>query len=166
MCVNKKLKIKSKVLGDIFSVEHLLLIIVIPYAWLVARAFTTNTGNLPFNWSLCGKKPYFRVLFYPLSGSHLSKFVVRIWSAILMLALTIPTAYAISRTKFPGRPLLTKLMIILDAFPTVALLIGFFYVLNAFGLMNSYFGVILIKVGMSLPGTIWLMKSFFDHAGT
>ncbi|HHX37104.1 MAG TPA: carbohydrate ABC transporter permease [Clostridiaceae bacterium] len=149
------------ILLSIFS-----LIIVIPYAWLVARAFTTNTGEFTLsNWSFMWKEtPYFRGLVLPVVWKSFGmSLLFASGTAILMLSLTIPTAYAISRTKFPGRPLLTKLMIILDAFPTVALLIGFFYVLNAFGLMNSYFGVILIKVGMSLPGTIWLMKSFFDN---
>lgn len=142
------------------------LLIAVPYAWLVAKAFTTNAGEFTLeNWSFMWQEtPYFRGLVLPVVWKSFGmSLLFAAGTAALMFLLTVPTAYAISRTKFPGRPLLTKLMIILDAFPTVALLIGFFYVLNFLGLINSYFGVVLVKVGMSLPGTIWLMKSFFDN---
>ena len=142
------------------------LIIAVPYGWLLVRAFTTNTGEFTLqNWSfLWQETPYYRGIVLPMvwRSAGMSLLYASCTAGLLFL-FTMPTAYAISRTKFPGRPFLTKLMIILDAFPTVALLIGFFYVLNALRLMNTYTGVILIKVGMCLPGTIWLMKSFFDN---
>lgn len=142
------------------------LVIAIPYTWLLAKAFTSNTGQFTMdNWSFMWQKtPYFRGLILPVIWESFGiSLLFAAGTALLIFLMTVPTAYAISRTRFPGRRFLTKIMIILDAFPTVALLIGFFYVLYFLGLMNSYLGVLLIKVGMSLPGTIWLMKSFFDN---
>lgn len=142
------------------------LVVAVPYAWLLANAFTSNTGQFTLeNWSFMWKRtPYYRGLVLPVIWESFGiSLLFAAGTALLIFLMTVPTAYAISRTKFPGRRFLTKLMIILDAFPTVALLIGFFYVLYYLGLMNSYFGVLMIKVGMHLPGAIWLMKSFFDN---
>ena len=147
-------------------VEIISLIIVIPYGWMAVKAFTTPEGSLTLsNWSfLYQETPFFRGLVLPVIWpSLITSLIFATTTALLQIGVTIPTAYTISRTQFKGRTKLTKMMIILDAFPTVALLIGFFYVLNVLGLMNTYTGIVLVKVGMSLPGSIWLMKGFFDQ---
>ena len=142
------------------------LIVAIPYGWMVIKAFTTADGAFTLsNWSfLYQESPFFRGLVLPVIWpSIITSLIFAAVTALLQIVVTIPTAYTISRMQFCGRTKLTKLMIILDAFPTVALLIGFFYVLNALGLINTYIGVVLVKVGMSLSGSIWLMKGFFDQ---
>ena len=142
------------------------LVVVIPYGWMMVKAFTTPEGAFTLsNWSfLYQETPFFRGLVLPVIWpSVITSLIFASTTALLQIGVTIPTAYTISRMQFRGRVQLTKLMIILDAFPTVALLIGFFHVLNTIGLMNTYAGVVFVKVGMSLPGSIWVMKGFFDQ---
>lgn len=83
--------------------------------------------------------------------------------AVSVVLITVPAAYVLSRTRFPGRKLMARLLIVLDAFPTVALLMSFILLLSRMNLVNKLSGVILLKVAMYLPGAIWLMKGFFDH---
>lgn len=142
------------------------LVIIIPYGWLIFKAFTNQNGIPTLkNWSFLYEAiPYSRAVVLPVIWpSFRNSLLFASGFAILTICVTTPAAYALSRTKFKGRVFFTKMMIILDAFPTVALLIGFIFVLNMLGLINNYFGVILIKVGMYLPGAIWLMKGFFDY---
>lgn len=58
---------------------------------------------------------------------------------------------------------MAKMLIVLDAFPSVALLSSFILLLSNLNLVNKLSGVILLKVAMYLPGSIWLMKGFFDN---
>ena len=142
------------------------MIIIIPYGWLFWKAFTDNSGRPTLsNWRFLYEAiPYSRAVVLPVIWpSFIHSLLFAAGVAILTIAVTTPAAYALSRTKFKGRAFLTKMMIILDAFPTVALLIGFIFVLDFFGLINNFLGVILVKLGMYLPGAIWLMKGFFDY---
>ncbi len=88
-----------------------------------------------------------------------------------LLAITVAAAevffaslagYAISRFKFRGRSQLLGLILVLHAFPGVALLIAIFYILNVLGLYDTLLGVFIIKVALDLPLGIWIMKGFFD----
>ena len=53
--------------------------------------------------------------------------------------------------------------LILNAFPSVTLLIGIFFVLRFLGLYTPLLGVGLVMVGFEMPFGIWLMKGFFDN---
>ena len=152
---------KYLILISIFS-----LIILIPYGWLIINAWTDTNGNFTLeNWSFLYQETLVSggkslpVITKPLLNSLL--FACAMAGSVALV--TIPAAYALSRTEFKGRKVLAKLMIVLDAFPTVALLISFIFLLSWLNLVNTLAGVILVKVSLYLPGAIWLMKGFFDH---
>jgi len=82
--------------------------------------------------------------------------------AVTVVAVSIPTAYALSRVKFRGRSAILALALVLNAFPGITLLIATNYVLRALGLLNSIPGVLLVKAALMTPLGIWVMKGFYD----
>jgi inositol-phosphate transport system permease protein len=74
----------------------------------------------------------------------------------------VMAGYALARIEFPGRQAIMKTTLLLHAFPSVALLIAVFYILNFLGLFDSLWGVVLVKTALQIPMTAWIMKGFFD----
>jgi inositol-phosphate transport system permease protein len=80
----------------------------------------------------------------------------------LDVLLATNAGYVFSRWSFRGRgPLLASVMV-LHAFPSVTLLVSLFIVLLKMGLLGSLAGVVLVKVALQLPFSIFVMKGFFD----
>ena len=141
-------------------------IIIIPYAWLFTSAMTTRDGSFTLeNWSFLWQEielkrgQYLPPAYKPLLSSLMFATIM----AVCVIVTAVPAAYAFSITKFVGRRFMARMLVVLDAFPSVALLISFIILLSKMGLVNKLIGVIFLKVAMYLPGAIWLMKGFFDH---
>ncbi len=164
--IEKKEDRPKGVLFYFFLILAFSLLVLIPYGWLFVKAFTGVNGGFTLgNWTFLYQDTQVKLgsvlpmIWKPMLNSFLFASVM----ALCMLVVTTPAAYAISRTSFPGRKAMTKLMIVLDAFPTVALLSGFIFLISAMGLVGKFTGVMLIKVGTHLSGAVWLLKGFFDH---
>lgn len=141
-------------------------IIIVPYGWLILRAFTNQQGEFTLsNWIfLTEETTLARGVVLPAATQPMvTSFLFAIVMAVLVVSITVPAAYAMSRTEYTGRRFMAKMLIVLDAFPSVALLSSFILLLSNLNLVNKLSGVILLKVAMYLPGSIWLMKGFFDN---
>ncbi len=95
-------------------------------------------------------------------------------SAVVVVASSL-AAYAFSRMRFAGRDTLMQFILLLHAFPGVALLIGVYLVYLA-GLRALFYGAggvartayvigytILARASLEIPMSIWMMKGFFDR---
>lgn len=141
-------------------------VVLIPYGWLAMEAFTTEDGTLGLdNWTfLTQETTIHRGVALPIATKPLfNSLKFALMMTVSVVPVTVCAAYALARTDFFGRKVLARLLIIMDAFPQVALLTSFIILLSKMNLTNKLVGVVLLKVAMYLPGSIWLMKGFFDH---
>lgn len=83
-------------------------------------------------------------------------------TAMLVTAVSLTAAYALSRLVMPGRGFFLGGLIVLHAFPTITLIVAVFLILQYMGLYDTMTGVILVKVAFELPFGIWIMKGFYD----
>ncbi|MCM3745727.1 carbohydrate ABC transporter permease [Paenibacillus pasadenensis] len=144
--------------------------IILMYLWLLINSFTSQMkhGVIPTGFTLENWK--FLWSNVVVNGTEMPS----IWTAtlnsllfagaltVLELVVGIMAGYALSRLNFPGRQGLLKTTMLLHAFPSVALLIAVFYILNFLGLFDSLWGVILVKTALQIPMTAWIIKGFFD----
>ncbi len=140
--------------------------IIVPYAWMFLQAFKDTSGNLTLsNWTFLTQDTEIKhgIVLPAATGTILRSFGFATMMAVGVVLITVPAAYALSRTDFKGRKLLAKLLIVLDAFPQVALLMSFILLLSEMNLVNKLAGVAFLKIAMYLPGSVWLMKGFFDN---
>lgn len=91
-----------------------------------------------------------------------NSFVVASLTVIVDLALAIFAGYSLSRYRYPGRKTIMTLTLSAQVFPTVVIIISLYSLFSKLKLMNSYQGLMLADVAMSLPLSVWMMKSFCD----
>lgn len=78
------------------------------------------------------------------------------------LLCAVPSAYAFSRWRFPGRRGILRVLLVLNAFSQVLSMFALFRVLKTMGLLNSHAGLIMIYAGSMCVFAIWNLKGYFD----
>ncbi|MEI7376225.1 carbohydrate ABC transporter permease [Dickeya chrysanthemi] len=109
------------------------------------QATGVQSGTLPSVWTALGNSLLF-------AGGH----------TLLVTLLAVPAAYALSRLGFRRREGVLKALLLLHAFPVMALTVALFIQLYWMGLLNSLWGVMLVMCALELPFAIFVMKNFFD----
>ncbi len=89
--------------------------------------------------------------------------IVGIATVLVVVVVTAPAGYALSRFKFRGRTLFSTLLLATQAFPGIIMALGLLTVLIAYGLVNRLPGLIIMHAGFSMPFSIWLLKGYFDE---
>ncbi|MEW9308416.1 carbohydrate ABC transporter permease [Labrys neptuniae] len=114
-------------------------------------------------------KPDWTSLHYTFGdpGNNLPQLVnsliVAIGAVLLNLPFSLPAAYALSRFRIRGRKNIMLWYLGLLMAPPVAFLIPYSILASSVGLKGSYFSMILIMQTLTIPFSIWLMKSFIDE---
>jgi multiple sugar transport system permease protein len=107
--------------------------------------------------------PYEHVLFE-------SQMLTWVWNSIKVttfqvigiLFVTIPAAYAFSRFSFRGKKFTLVGILLFQMISPVVIVIPMYSMMNTMGLLDSHFGLTLLYVGLQIPFSIWLLKSYFD----
>jgi ABC-type glycerol-3-phosphate transport system permease component len=89
-----------------------------------------------------------------------SIFVVVI-SVFLILLVSTPAAYVLSRARFKGRESLTNLFVIGMGIPIPMLFIPVFGILAWLRLSDSLTGLTFVFIAISIPFTVYLLTGFF-----
>lgn len=139
---------------------------LIPSLWAIKTSFTPNSvsaigaGPILRNWNLT-LDSYLTLL---RGGSIWNWYLASVVTSVVTVALTVlfasMTAYALSRLTFRGRHLVFLLMIAGIMIPAQVLIVPIFQELNAFGLLNTYWAVILPQVPAVIA--VFVFKQFFD----
>lgn len=82
-------------------------------------------------------------------------------SVAVILAVSAPAAYVLSRAQFKGRGLLTMIYIAGIGIPYPLLFIPLFAMMAWLGLTNSRLGLIIVYVSLSIPFTVYILTGFF-----
>jgi N-acetylglucosamine transport system permease protein len=133
--------------------------------WIFASSFK-RTGELLKNvWSL-PTKPYIENYIKAWSvvkmGSYFGNSVIVVSiSILLILAVSAPAAYVLTRIKFRGVGFLTQFFIGGMGIPYPLLFIPLFGMMRAMKVIDTLQGLILIYVALSIPFTVFLLTGFF-----
>lgn len=148
------------------AVVVILAIVVVPFLWVLLASFRPNseliqptftfdpshlTGTNYVNLESAAK--YFTFLRNSL--------VVSVFSTLISLILALFAAYSVYRTRYPGRQLMFRLLIITYVFPGVVLLIPLYRIFSTLGLINNLLSLIIINVTFATPFSVWLVRGFF-----
>lgn len=83
-------------------------------------------------------------------------------SVALILLISSPASYVLSRARFRGRGLLTMIYIAGIGIPYPLLFIPLFALLAGLKLINTIPGLILVYVSLSIPFTVYILTGFFS----
>lgn len=92
-----------------------------------------------------------------------SSLIVAIGAVLLNLPFSVPAAYALSRFKLRGKKNIMLWYLGLLMAPPIAFLIPYFILMTRIGLAGSYLSMILVLQTLTIPFSVWLMKSFIDE---
>ncbi len=139
--------------------------IIFGYLWLFLRSFSVDMhGFVPTKLTLHN----WRFLWSEIKGypniwrTTLNTAFVAVMVMGFEILMTSMGGYALSRYDFPGRSALMKFILVLHAFPSISLMVAIFYVLRALHLLDSLWGIILLKSALEIPWGTWVMKGFYD----
>lgn len=91
-----------------------------------------------------------------------NSFIVAFGTIAVVLIVSIPASFALSRYSFPGKHAIMSAISSVQMFPTVVILITLYGFYNKWGLLDTYRGLILADTTFALPLAITLLKSFYD----
>ncbi|WP_256989237.1 carbohydrate ABC transporter permease [Bacillus sp. EB106-08-02-XG196] len=160
------LKVKNKIFqtGVLIWFSLFALVIIYPILWLGLSGlksnadFFLNTWSLPEEWMW---ENYRAAWDAGIGQFFLNSVFITTVSVVTVLLLGSMAAFGLSRFQFKGQNIL--LVIILSGLmlaPQVSL-IPLYKLLQAIGLYNTYWALILPYVAFQLPFSIFLMRSYF-----
>lgn len=141
------------------------LVVILPVVYIVLMAFNEERSLyidtiFPTSYSVDAFVRLFTQTDYLLwYGNTL---IVGAMTAVGSVLLVLPTAYALSRLKFKGRKHYLMVFLVLQMFPGTMAMVAYYVLLNMLGLLNSYFGLVIIFSCTAVPGSTFMMKGYFD----
>lgn len=133
--------------GFLVSLKPLSLLFSSPYS------FWPKNGSFDAYFAIWERVPMLgRYIFNSLFIS----FIV----TIVVLLLVVPAAYAFARFEFPGRGVLLGAFLAVNMFSGAVLLIPLFRLMRSFGVLNTYFAMIVPGVAFLIPTAIWLLRAY------
>jgi multiple sugar transport system permease protein len=99
-------------------------------------------------------RPDFPLFFF-------NSMVISLGAVLLSLAAGIPAAYALARFNFPYKNAIAFVLMSFRFVPFIAFVIPLYILYQKVGLYNTHIGLILAYQLITLPFTIWMLRSFF-----
>jgi multiple sugar transport system permease protein len=145
----------------------LLLIWVFPLIWAVVVSLKSETEVLAYPPRLFFEptlRNYEDALFgsFSIMASLVTSLIVSTATTVLTIVLAVPAAYAFARLRLTGKRGLGFYTLATQMVPPVGLVIPYFLILNKFGWLDSYHGMVIVYLTFSLPFAIWLMVSYME----
>jgi multiple sugar transport system permease protein len=137
-----------------------------PSLWAVKTSLTSNattaigTGPILRDWNLTLGSYTTLLSGGNLWNWYLASAVTSVVTVVLTVLFASMAAYALSRLQFKGRRIVFLLLIAGIMVPPQVLIVPVFLELNAVGLLNTYWAVILPQVPAVIA--VFVFKQFFD----
>ncbi|MDO4253806.1 MAG: carbohydrate ABC transporter permease [Kocuria sp.] len=101
-----------------------------------------------------------RDLFLPALRNSIG--ITLIATAVAVVLATL-CAYAIARLDFPGKRIILMTALAVSMFPVVSIVTPLFNVWRQVGLYDTWLGLILPYLSLTLPISIWTLAAFFQQ---
>src|SRR3954466_2226797 len=151
------------IVGGILIVVYALF----PIAWIVsvslkAPSDLTNQSFLPTKVSW---ENYQLILTGAASDLFLpalrNSFGICLIATAISCLLSMFAAYAIARLDFPGKKLILSTALAVAIFPVISIVTPLFNLWRQIGLYDTWAGLIIPYLSLTLPISIWTMSAFF-----
>lgn len=152
--------------GIVLGVAILMVVCLFPFAWMALSSIKTLSElyTVPPHWwpEMPTLQNYRTVLFESnVPRYFLNSVVISLGSTLLALMLAIFASYGFARYKFRGKPWLQAAVLVGQLMPTAAIIVPLFITLRVLGLVNTYLGLILVYMIVTLPLSVWMLTSYF-----
>jgi len=139
------------------------LLFVLPILWMLLTSFhsetdaATNPPSIAAPLTLEGYREFFGTGPWP---SLLNSMTASVLSTLLVLALAIPAAYALSIRSVEKWSDVMFFFLSTRMLPAVAGLLPIYLFAQTVGLLDNIFLLVVLYTSMNLPIAVWMMRSF------
>jgi len=143
---------------------------IYPLLFVFSNAFKTDSDyqaneiGLPPNPTLANVQNAWNVAEIGTFAGH--SFIVVAASVVLITAMSVLAAYALTHLKIPFRNIGLVGVLALMMLPTSVLMIPMLRTVQQIGLLNNFLGLILVYCALQLPFSIYLMTAYYRRIPT
>lgn len=158
---------RKAALGHYLGVLFILIWGLAPFYWMVVVAlrdstFTFDTTPWPTHVTLDN----FRDALATDKGNDFlgaigNSLIISLTTTVIAVLVGVFTAYALARLDFPGKGLVTGVILAASMFPGIALVTPLFQLFGDIGWIGTYQAMIIPNISFALPLTIYTLVSFF-----
>jgi multiple sugar transport system permease protein len=139
---------------------------ILPLLWVLISSFKPDVETysfeqtiLPRQFTLENYTTLFRVTDF---GKWMfNSTVLAITTTVAVIILSALAAYALSRFKFWGFEMFSRLALLAYMMPPIILVVPIFFLLHKIGLTNSLIGILAVYIGIRVPFGLWVLRSYF-----
>ncbi|MDH3973869.1 MAG: carbohydrate ABC transporter permease [Deltaproteobacteria bacterium] len=151
--------------GFMLIVAITVLLSLLPFLWFLLTSLKTPIEVTAIPPALI---PSFSLDFYQSAFKSYNlqlylknSLIVALSTTLICMVLATFAGYALSRTKIRGKGVILGLFLAVSMFPQISIAGPVWRILRDFGWLNSYQGLILPYVALTLPLAVWIMATFF-----
>ncbi|SDH10285.1 carbohydrate ABC transporter permease [Klenkia brasiliensis] len=138
-----------------------------PIAWIISLSFKapSDLSNAQFLPTTASSENYATI--FTGSGSDLflpalrNSFGICLIATFISCVLSMFAAYAIARLDFPGKKFILGTALAVAIFPVISIVTPLFNLWRTIGLYDTWPGLIIPYLSLTLPLSIWTMSAFF-----
>lgn len=101
-----------------------------------------------------------RDLFLPALWNSIGISLISTFVAVVLATLC---AYAIARLDFPGKKIVLTTALMVSMFPVISIVTPLFNLWRQVGLYDTWLGLIIPYLSLTLPISIWTLAAFFQQ---
>ena len=169
MAVPVQSKMRKPGLGWPVIVIGASLVVVVclfPFVWMALSSIKTlkELYTVPPIWwpAVPTLNNYYKVLFESnIPRYFVNSVVISVGSTALALILAVFASYGFARFDFKGKMFWQAFVLVGQLLPTAAIIVPLFITLRVLGLVNTFWGLILVYMIVTLPLSVWMLTSYF-----
>jgi len=153
----------------VFFLGTLLIVFLsmVPFAWFFITSLKTEVEvtAIPPVLIPSGSFAFYRsgIEQYDLLHFVKNSIIISGATTTVTLLLAICAGYALARLRLPGKGMLLGSLLVVSMFPQISIAGPVWRILQAIGWLNTYQGLILPYVTLTLPLGVWIIASFFKE---
>lgn len=162
---NKKFSM-GKIIG-LLGMAIFLIVVIFPFYWQVVTSFkdSRDISLMPTElWPSRFSLEFFESVFVNHNFAMYLKnsIVVAVGAMAITILLAFPAAYAFSRINFKFKKFVKNFILLSNMFPIIAIVTPMFIIFKNLKLINTYAGLIVPSVIITLPMAIWTLIAFIE----
>ena len=146
-----------------FAVLVLLFFVLYPMILLIMKSFKTYTQEQldPFGFPSPLVFENYSFAWLNINSFFINSVILTVTITAMLITISSITAFAFVKFDFPFKETLFVAMLALMMIPGMLTLISQYAMVNAFDIVDNYWGVILPSVAGSIPFSVFLLRTFF-----
>jgi len=98
---------------------------------------------------------------YPMATYFMNSFIVATFATLVSMTLAIPAAYGMERLISQNRERIAYMFLTMQLIPPISMVFALFWYANFFGILGTYWLLVIGYTLWNVPYGIWLTRGFF-----